>query len=241
MFLFDEKLRVNSMCRVFVSLALIIVVNLSTSAQAEPDQARGQQLFGQACVACHSLKPEVNMTGPSLAGLWGRKAGRLQSFTRYSPALKSADVEWGDETVNAWITDPKAFIPGNHMLFPGLPDPAARNDLVAFLKNATQAGIAAPGTEGMMGMGAAAPDLKSVAPASQVKEIKYCGETYSVTTADGRTAQFWERNLRFKTDSSEDGPPKGAPAIVGAGMVGDRSSVIFSAPEEIGQFIHRQC
>ena len=92
-----------------------------------------------------------------------------------------------------------------------------------------------------MGMGAAVPDLKSVAASSKVKEINFCGDTYSVTTADGQTVQFWERNLRFKTDTSRDGPPKGSPAIVGAGMVGDRASVIFAAPEEFGQFIKRQC
>ena len=90
-------------------------------------------------------------------------------------------------------------------------------------------------------MGAAVPNLKSVAAGSKVSEIKYCGDTYSVTTADGQTVQFWERNLRFKTDTSPDGPPKGSPAIVGAGMVGDRASVIFAAPEEFGQFIKRQC
>jgi cytochrome c len=95
--------------------------------------------------------------------------------------------------------------------------------------------------QGMMGMGAGVQSLKSVPASAQVKAITYCEDTYNVMTADGKTVQFWERNLRFKTDSSEDGPLKGAPAIVGAGMAGDRSSVIFAAPEEIGQFIKRQC
>jgi cytochrome c len=52
---------------------------------------------------------------------------------------------------------------------------------------------------------------------------------------------YWERNLRFKTDSSEIGPVKGAPAIIGAGMAGDRASVIFSAPEEISGWIKQGC
>ena len=59
--------------------------------------------------------------------------------------------------------------------------------------------------------------------------------------ADGETVQYWERNLRFKTDASEDGPPEGSPVMVGAGMVGDRASVIFAGPEEFGQFIKREC
>ena len=52
---------------------------------------------------------------------------------------------------------------------------------------------------------------------------------------------FWERNLRFKTDVSDDGPQEGAPALVGAGMMGDRADVIFAGPEEISGFISRQC
>jgi cytochrome c len=62
-----------------------------------------------------------------------------------------------------------------------------------------------------------------------------------VTTADGKTRDFCERNLRFKTDSSSEGPEKDAPAILGAGMQGDRVSVIFSAPEEISAFISHPC
>ena len=63
--------------------------------------------------------------------------------------------------------------------------------------------------------------------------ITHCRDTYTVKTSDGQSMDYWERNLRFKTDTSEIGPVKGAPAIIGAGMAGDRASVIFSAPEEI--------
>jgi cytochrome c len=62
-----------------------------------------------------------------------------------------------------------------------------------------------------------------------------------VTTADGKTHTFWERNLRFKTDVSGEDPEKGAPAIVRAGMMGDRADVIFATPEEISTFISQQC
>jgi cytochrome c len=94
----------------------------------------------------------------------------------------------------------------------------------------------------MTGMGGdEVPNLKQTSPASLVTAITYCNDTYDVTTADGKTVQFWERNLRFKTDGSNDGPKPGAPAIVGAGMVGDRASVIFAAPEEFAHFIKRGC
>jgi cytochrome c len=68
-------------------------------------------------------------------------------------------------------------------------------------------------------------NLKSLQPGKQVKAITYRHDTYRVTTADGKTRSFWERNLRFMTDSSTDGPDKGAPAIMPAGMLGDRASV----------------
>ena len=71
---------------------------------SEGNAARGQRVFG-ACAACHSLQPDQSLTGPSLAGLWNRKAGSLPSFNRYSPALKSANVTWDDRTLNEWIKD----------------------------------------------------------------------------------------------------------------------------------------
>jgi cytochrome c len=71
--------------------------------------------------------------------------------------------------------------------------------------------------------------------------VRYCRDTYAVATADGKTRKFYERNLRFKTDSSDDGPTKGAPALVPAGMAGDRADVIFAAPEEFAQFVAQSC
>ena len=74
-----------------------------------------------------------------------------------------------------------------------------------------------------------------------MQAINHCGDTYKITTADGHTRDFGERNVRFKTDVSDDGPQSGAPAIVGAGMVGDRANVIFSTPKEISAFISNHC
>ena len=196
---------------------------ISTANAAEGDPRRGRQYFG-ACMACHSLKPDVNMTGPSLAGLWNRKAGTLASFPRYSSAMKASGIAWEDNTLDRWLTDPAAMIPRNRMGFPGIKDAKARSDLIAFLKEKTAPGQAAEaeqggGVGGMMGGGAA----------------------HSVKTSDGQSMDYWERNLRFKTDTSEIGPVKGAPAIIGAGMAGDRASVIFAAPEEISTWIKPSC
>ena len=207
---------------------------------ADGNAVRGQRVFG-ACAACHSLEPNRNMTGPSLSGVWNRKAGTLPSFTRYSPALKSSGVVWNDKTLDEWITDPQHMVPGNVMTFGGIKNAQQRADLLAFLKETSQPGQASRGsTAGMMQNGGV-QNLKQLEPQEKVQSIQHCNDTYRVTTADGKTRDFWERNLRFKTDSSGEGPEKGAPAILGAGMMGDRASVIFSTPAEISAFIDHPC
>jgi len=233
-----------------VAIAGIALTALPIPSSAQTgDPARGQRVF-RACVACHSLQPNRNMTGPSLAELWNRTAGGLASFERYSPALKSSGIIWQDNTLDEWLKDPQHFIPGNAMTFPGIKDARQRADLLAFLKDATQPGHAPSttaqqegqmgGMTGMMGTGAVS-NLKKLDPDERVQKITHCRDTYRITTADGKTRAFWERNLRFKTDVSDDGPQKGAPALVGAGMMGDRADVIFAAPDEIGGFISPQC
>lgn len=212
---------------------------------ADGNAKRGQRVFG-ACDACHSLEPNRNMTGPTLSNLWGRKAGSLASFDRYSAALTSSGVVWNDDTLSVWIADPQHLVPGNEMPFDGIKDAQQRADLLAFLKQATKPGAAPParaeGAGGMGGMsGGQVQNLKLLKPTNLVRSITYCKDSYTVTTADGQAHKFWERNLRLKTDSSEDGPAKNAPALVGAGMMGDRADVIFADPAEISATISSQC
>ena len=232
----------------FAMAALATIAFLSPASAQLGDAARGQQGF-RACAPCHSLEPDRNMTGPSLANLWGRKAGGLSSFERYSEALKASGIIWDDRSLDGWLTDPDRMVPDNEMPFNGIKDTRVRVDLLAFLKDATKPGAPQQtaqqggmmgGMGGMMG-GGPDPNLKKLEPGIQVKAITYCHDTYRVTTADGKTRAFWERNLRFKTDSSKDGPEKDAPAIMPAGMMGDRAAVIFAAPEEIAKMIEARC
>src|SRR5947207_12471830 len=126
-----------------------------STAMAQPgDASRGQQDF-RACAPCHSLEPDRNMTGPSLAGLWGRKAGGLSSFERYSDALKSSGIIWDDRSLDGWLTDPQRMVPDNDMPFQGIKDTRVRADLLAFLKEATKPGAPQQTAQqgGMGGMG----------------------------------------------------------------------------------------
>ena len=69
----------------------LLMLAVTHRADAAGDLEAGEQVF-QACAACHTLEVGVHRTGPSLADVFGRKAGRAEGFHRYSEALKSADL-----------------------------------------------------------------------------------------------------------------------------------------------------
>ncbi|HZR70131.1 MAG TPA: c-type cytochrome [Burkholderiales bacterium] len=214
---------------------------LASSPAAAADAARGAQVF-HACAACHSVNAGEHMTGPSLARVWDRKAGSAPGFQRYSDALKSSGIVWTRANLERWLADPERTVPGTSMTFPGLENPGDREDVIAYLRAVSEnkAPAAKEPQRGMM-MSRGKADLKRAPPEGQVTAIARCGDTYTVRTADGKAQKVWEFNLRFKTDSSKDGPRPGKPVIVGAGMQGDRASVVFADPSEISPFVKQEC
>ena len=217
------------------SATMLLAFFLATGgSMAAGDAQRGARVF-QACAACHSLEPDRNLTGPSLSGVWGRRAGGLESFVRYSGALKSSGIVWNENTLADWSKDPEAMVPGNYMSFPGIKDERASADLIAFLEKASQ-----PGSP-LAGKPRALPSLKDAPPDNRVTAIRHCKDSYFVTSAAGETVPYWEFNLRFKTDSSASGPAPNAPVMVGQGMQGDRAQVVFASPAEIAAFIKEGC
>jgi len=188
------------------------------------------------------------MTGPSLADIWDRRAGTVEGFTRYSDALKQAQVVWDEAGLDAWLADPQALIPENRMIFRGLPEAGDRSDLIAHLRQASEQGgsqQAHSGSEGMAGGGMMGPseplDLKTLEANNRVASIRHCRDTYTVVTEDGGANEFWEFNLRFKTDGGENGPAADHPVIIPGGMMGDRAFVVFASPAEISPFIRPGC
>ena len=121
---------------ILTGAVVLFPLALAAHAQGAGDAQRGAQVFAQ-CKICHSLEAGKNMLGPSLHGLIGRKAGTVPSFA-YSPAMKNANVTWSDDTLSKYLSDPKAFIPGDKMPFAGIKDPSKLGDLLAYLNQATR-------------------------------------------------------------------------------------------------------
>ena len=222
----------------FLALACaVFALAFGTVALAAGDAERGAKLFAQ-CMACHSTSPGEHLTGPSLAHVYGRKAASAEGFRRYSEALQKSRVVWNEATLDKWLADPEALVPGTTMTFPGIKDPGRRADLVSYLR-AVSDGHAPQAAAGRMSPRRL--DLKTAPPEGRVTAVSHCGDTYAITTADGQTQKIWEFNLRIKSDSSPLGPKAGEPVVVGAGMRGDRASLVFASPAEISAFIKRSC
>lgn len=120
------------------AVTALATLGLPASAHAQAaDAAKGKTLF-MRCAICHAVEPGKNKLGPSLSGMFGRKAGTVPGFT-YSPAMKSSKIVWDDKAVDAFIAKPTAVVPGTRMAFPGLSNPADRASLIAYLRSSTKA------------------------------------------------------------------------------------------------------
>jgi cytochrome c len=94
------------------------------------DPVSGQAIFEKRCTGCHSLTQ--NHEGPRLQGVYGRPTASVQNFP-YSDALKNAHLVWDDRSLEKWLTDPDAFLPGNNMDFRVI-KPQERKDIIAYFK-----------------------------------------------------------------------------------------------------------
>ncbi len=98
------------------------------------DPVRGQRLYTSRCGGCHAI--DENGAGPRHRGLFGRLAGTQPGFD-YSPALKASKLRWTEQTLERWLTNPSAVVPGNKMVVQLVPEAADRADVLAYLKAAT--------------------------------------------------------------------------------------------------------
>jgi cytochrome c2 len=106
----------------------------SPSGKATPVAAATKPAEFAQCSACHSTERGKNGIGPSLAGIYGTKAGAVPGYD-FSDAMKNSGLTWNQGNLDRYLTDPKGVVPGTKMSFPGLKDPAKRAAVIAYLKS----------------------------------------------------------------------------------------------------------
>jgi len=111
-------------------LALLATAAPALAAPLAGDVARGERLYGSRCGFCHSL--DGNRFGPRHRGVYGRHVAAVPDF-RYSKALAARTFTWNDQTLDAWLADPKRFVPGTSM-GARTASPQDRADLIAYLR-----------------------------------------------------------------------------------------------------------
>jgi S-disulfanyl-L-cysteine oxidoreductase SoxD len=111
-------------------------IELSQAEAATGDPVAGEQVF-RRCQACHTVdEGGAHRVGPNLSGIFGQEAGTQQGFS-YSPVMAESDVVWTEETISEFLRDPRGFMPGNRMAFPGLRSQDELDDVIAYLKAVT--------------------------------------------------------------------------------------------------------
>lgn len=104
-----------------------------TSAANEMSSPSTTPVAFAACMSCHAVTPGQNGIGPSLAGVFGRKAGMAPEFV-YSAAMKDSGKIWDEATLDAFLTNPMGVVPGTRMTYMGQSDPAKRKAVIEYLK-----------------------------------------------------------------------------------------------------------
>jgi cytochrome c len=127
-----------------MAIAVVLTVGHSAPSLAAGDPEHGAKVYHE-CMICHSL--DKNGIGPSHRDVFGRRAGSVPDYS-YSAALKGSNIVWNETTLDHWLTNPQALVPGTKMMF-SVGDAQDRADVIAFLKE-----------KATSGQSSAAPDAK---------------------------------------------------------------------------------
>src|SRR5258708_12305310 len=122
------------MSRLIIAAVSLAAWGLVSGAPVAGAEDAGEAVFKKNCFICHTVEAGKNKVGPSLNGIVGRKAGTVPGFS-YTSANKNSGVTWDEATLDTYITDPRKFIPGTKMTFPGLKDAHDPKPLIDFLTN----------------------------------------------------------------------------------------------------------
>jgi cytochrome c len=110
--------------------ACAAALGAATAVAFAADATRGEQLWESRCFGCHAL--DADRVGPRHRGVFGRKAGSVTGYD-YSSAVKASNLTWNERTLDAWLTNPQALIPGQKMNF-RVGTAEDRSDIIEFLR-----------------------------------------------------------------------------------------------------------
>jgi cytochrome c len=103
-------------------------------AQDDAEAKEAQLAFNNNCRTCHVTREGDHRLGPSLYGVVGREAGSAPGYG-YSSAMADADLVWEEATLDRFIENPNAVVPGNNMKpFSGIAAADERAKIIAHLK-----------------------------------------------------------------------------------------------------------
>src|SRR4051812_39292783 len=130
-----KRQRTGVYARLVSPLGMVVLGCISAPKPAAAlDPEAGKAVFQQQCTVCHTAEPNDNggAQGPSLQGVFGRKAARDPSFS-YTRALRDSKITWNEHSLNRFLSAPSEMVPGTAMAV-SITDPQQRANLFAYLK-----------------------------------------------------------------------------------------------------------
>lgn len=118
-----------------LAAAFGLTVAVAASTAHAGDVEAGEKVF-KKCKACHTIDAGgKNKIGPNLHGIMGREAGMVEGF-KYSKAFREASFTWDAAEMAKWLANPKGYLKGNKMAFPGLKKEEDVANVIAYMMDA---------------------------------------------------------------------------------------------------------
>lgn len=222
----------------YLIIFLLINTNLSFAEDIiEEARRRGGSQFAK-CYFCHSLKPDINMTGPSLANLWNAKAASVLNFKLYSDSLKKSGLTWNESTLLKWLTKPSDLVHDTTMTYKFDGDTNNLKNLIEFLKIAMKPNgydtviknkyILKEFADGQLPKSA-----KEITNENKIDKIELCDSVFTIFRKTKVTTKHWEDNINLKIASDTNFSQSQEIRIIPTGSLGDRFLIIFPNLESI--------
>lgn len=128
------KLKIHALGAILVAVTATAPASAMTPAGEEAMHKAGKVMFEHRCRSCHADDPAAKSYGPSLIGVFGRKAGSVPGFA-YSDAMKASGITWNEPDLRKWIANNTEVLPGTRMKHMNVTDKMEQDFLIDYLKS----------------------------------------------------------------------------------------------------------